>query len=411
MLLTGGLVDPGNIAGSRLTSPDQIRSAVIQQLRSQGRDTSGVDQNMTAILQAASPYARALMDRGGLVRWNDAVQAGQNVGSGSGVNVEGMERQAYSGILGAGAGSVRERRALDTIADHAQGVGRGDTADRSRRALTVIRALQTQLQHGDSQGQRNAARQRIQEVITEFERTPGLSREERNAFLAQVTITNNTSVDDMDARAMGAHMMSTGGSGADMFRRFTQTEPNREASIYRRRFEAGARSFANRGGSMGQLFHDVKDEDSLRNNVASLAGNEAFMAGLSESQRDAVTRANRGDRGALAEIANWTQAPGRQDERARERYKKRSFWERLTSFQSEDEYANQETARGTAADRDAERADQGVEDTQRTAVGEGIGAVTDQLAEVTRNLAQVTHNLSTVAESNRVDNLLGRRPE
>jgi hypothetical protein len=66
-------------------------------------------------------------------------------------------------------------------------------------------------------------------------------------------------------------------------------------------------------------------------------------------------------------------------------------------------------ARGTGADRDAERSEQGIEATRRQAGDSGIGGQFDQLAEVTRNLDRVTHNLAAVAESNHVDSLLGRR--
>jgi hypothetical protein len=370
---------------------------------------------MTAIQQAASPYATSLMDRGSLVRWNDAIQAGQRVSAGGGINAEESARRAYSGVLGEGAGNVRERRALDVIADGAQGVGRGEVADKSRRALAVIRSLQTQLEHGGSQEQKAAAQKRIEEVRTELFRTTRMTQEEQNAFMAQMLITNNASLDSMDARQMGAHMMGTGGTGAQLLQRYTNTEDARASDMYRRRFETGVRSLGNEGGSMGQLFRGVTDESSLQNNISSLAGNEAFMAGLNEQQREVVGRANRGDRGALAEVANWAQTRGRTGENARARYLHSAYARWRSSdqsvFDSEEDYVTKEMARGTAADRDASRSDAGVDATQSAAGGQGIGAVTDQLAEVTRNLDRVTHNLASVTEAGRIDNLLGRRPE
>ena len=419
MFLTGGQIDPGNIAGARVVSTEQIRSAVIQQLRGQGWDAaragSFANSNMTAIQQAASPYATSLMDRDSLVRWNDAIQVGQRVSAGGGVNAEESGRRAYEGVLGAGAGNVRERRALDVIADGAQGVGRGAVADKSRRALAVIRSLQTQLQHGGSQEQKTSAQRRIEEVRNELFRTSGMTQEEKNAFMAQMLITNNASLDNMDARQMGAHMMATGGTGAQLLQRYTNTEDARASDMYRRRFETGVRSLGNEGGSMGQLFHGVTDESSLQSNISSLAGNEAFMAGLNEQQREVVSRANRGDRGALAEVANWAQTRGRTGENARARYLHSAYarWRSgdQSVFDSEEDYVAKEMARGTNADRNASRSDAGVDATQSAAAGQSIGAVTDQLAEVTRNLDRVTHNLASVTEAGRIDNLLGRRPE
>lgn len=418
-LLTGGQFDPGNVAGGRIIAPAQIRGAVVQNLRNQGWDAaranSFADTNMTAIQQAASPYATSLMDRSSLVRWNDAIRVGQNVSNGGGINAEESGRRAYSGVLGEGAGNVRERRALDVIADGAQGVGRGETADKSRRALAVIRSLQTQLEHGGSQEQKAAAQRRIEEVRTELFRTTRMTQEEKNAFMAQMLITNNASLDSADARQMGAHMMGTGGNGAQLFQRYTNTEDARAADMYRRRFETGVRSLGNEGGSMGQLFHGVTDEASLQRNISSLSGNEAFMQGLSEQQREVVNRANRGDRGATAEVAKWAQDRGRTGENARSRYLHSAYARFRSSdqsiFDSEESYVNKEMARGTAADRDASRSDAGVAATQSAASGNDIGTVTDQLAEVTRNLDRVTHNLASVTESGRIDNLLGRNPQ
>lgn len=410
-LLTGGLVDPGNIAGSRSTSIDDVRSTFARSMQGRGWDASRsnrfFDENRTTLMQGASSYARAYMDERGLARWNDTIQAGQRVGA-SQQDPENAERAAY-GVLGAGASNVRERRALDTIADSAQGVGRGDTAEKSRRALTVIRTLQTQ-----RTGPRGAAAlQRMREVQEELFRTGNLSQEEKQAFLAQMEITNNSSRGDEQAGLAGQHMLATGRNGAALLNQFTQTEDGRNRETFRRRFRMGAESLGGQGGAMGALFEGATDDESLRRNVTRVAGDEAMMGGLDESTRRDVAAANRGDKDAMGRIANLANRRGRTGEQAERRYDKR-WYARLFSteqsvFDSASDFRRREMARGTGADRDAERSEQGIEATRRQAGDSGIGGQFDQLAEVTRNLDRVTHNLAAVAESNHVDSLLGRR--
>lgn len=413
MFLTGGLIDPGNVAGSRVTSADEMRSAFARTMGSRGWDAARAnryfDENQTTLMQGASSYAMSLMSERGLARWNDAVQAGQRLGGGSRDN-EAAERSAY-GVLGEGAGNVRERRALDTIADSSQGVGRGDAADKSRRALAVIRTLQTQ--YGGPR--EDEARRRIAEVRDELFRSGGLSEDEKQAFLAQMRITNNASRHDEYAGLAGRHMLASGGTGADMLRKFTETEEGRNRSTFQRRFRMGAESLGGQGGALGSIFEGATDEESLRRNVARVAGDEGLMGGLDERTRADVAAANRGDREALGRIANVANRRGRSGEQAERRYDNR-WYARLFSteqsvFDSADDFRRKEMARGTGADRDAERSEQGIEETRRQAGAAGIGGSMDQLAEVTRNLERVTNNLATVAEANRVDNLLGRRNE
>jgi len=414
MFLTGGLIDPGNVAGSRVTSANEMRSAFARTMGSRGWDATRAnryfDENQTTLMQGASSYAMSLMSERGLARWNDAVQAGQRLGGGARDN-ESAERSAYS-VLGEGAGNVRERRALDTIADLAQGVGRGDAADKSRRALTVIRTLQTQY-GGPSEDE---ARRRIAEVRDELFRSGGLSDDEKQAFLAQMRITNNASRHDEYAGLAGRHMLAGGGTGADMLRKFTETEEGRNRSTFQRRFRMGAESLGGQGGAMGAIFEGATDEESLRRNVARVAGDEGLMGGLDERTRADVAAANRGDREALGRIANVANRRGRSGEQAERRYDSRWYMRLFSTEQSvfdfsADDFRRKEMARGTGADRDAERSEQGIEETRRQAGSAGIGGSMDQLAEVTRNLERVTNNLATVAEANRVDNLLGRRNE
>lgn len=412
-LLTDGLIDSGNVLGSRVTSAEELRSVFARTMGSRGWDASRsnryFDQNQTTLMQGASSYAMSLMSERGLARWNDAVQTGQRLGTGS-RSVENSERAAYS-VLGEGAGDVRERRALDTIADSAQGVGRGDAADKSRRALAVIRTLQTQYD-----GPREEeARRKIAEVQSELFRTGGLTEDEKQSFLAQMRITNNASRHDEYAGLAGRHMLARGGSGADMLRRFTETEEGRNRTTFQRRFRMGAESFGGQGGAMGALFEGATDEESLRRNVSRVAGDEGLMGGLDERMRTDVSAANRGDREALGRIANLANRRGRSGEQAERRYDSR-WYARLFSteqsvFDSADDFRRKEMARGTSADRDAERSDQSIEETRRQASGSGIGGSMDQLAEVTRNLQRVTDNLATVADAAHMDTLLGRRPE
>ena len=416
MFLTGGLIDPGNVAGSRVTSANEMRSAFARTMGSRGWDATRAnryfDENQTTLMQGASSYAMSLMSERGLARWNDAVQAGQRLGGGARDN-ESAERSAYS-VLGEGAGNVRERRALDTIADLAQGVGRGDAADKSRRALTVIRTLQTQ--YGGPSEDEDEARRRIAEVRDELFRSGGLSDDEKQAFLAQMRITNNASRHDEYAGLAGRHMLAGGGTGADMLRKFTETEEGRNRSTFQRRFRMGAESLGGQGGAMGAIFEGATDEESLRRNVARVAGDEGLMGGLDERTRADVAAANRGDREALGRIANVANRRGRSGEQAERRYDSRWYMRLFSTEQSvfdfsADDFRRKEMARGTGADRDAERSEQGIEETRRQAGSAGIGGSMDQLAEVTRNLERVTNNLATVAEANRVDNLLGRRNE
>jgi len=399
--VTGLGIDP--IAGQRMVSTGQMGEAFAA---STGRSQEFFNQNQRTVLQGASPYARAFMDSRGLDQWNRAVQATQALG-GASVDIEGTERNVYRGVLGEGANSSRERRALDRISDTAQGVGRGAVAEKSRQALAVIRTLQTQINGPDG----SRARARMREVTEELFRTGGLSQSEQTAFLSQMEITNNSQMNDQDARTAGRDMMGLNVSGKELLTRFSRAEGGRNEATYLRRFRMGAEILGNQGGLMGALFNGATDGASFQRNIAAVAGNEGLMETGTAEERALVRRANAGDQRAIGELANKAQVPGRQGERAEQRFDSR-WYARLFSmnqsfFDTKDSFRRREGARGTPADRDAERSDEAIETTRREARNQGIGGDMDQLAEVTRNLAQVTRSLEHVVESNAVTNLMG----
>lgn len=399
--LTGMGVDP--IAGQRMVSTGQMGEAFAA---STGRSQEFFNQNQRTVLQGASPYARAFMDSRGLDQWNRAIQATQALG-GASVDIEGTERNVYRGVLGEGANNSRERRALDRISDTAQGVGRGAVAEKSRQALAVIRTLQTQINGPDG----SRARARMREVTEELFRTGGLSQSEQTAFLSQMEITNNTQMDDHDARSAGRDMMGQNVSGKELLTRFGRAEGGRNEATYLRRFRMGAESLGNEGGVNGALFNGATDGSSFQRNIAAVAGNEGLMESADAETRALIRRANTGDQAAVTQLANRSTTRGRQGERAEQRFDSR-WYARLFStdqsvFDTKDSFRRKEMARGTPTDRDAERSDDAIETTRREARSQGIGGDMDQLAEVTRNLAQVTRSLEHVVEGNAVTNLMG----
>lgn len=406
----------GNVTGGRIMSQAQIRDAFTRSAQEQGWDRSRAesyfDEHHAQITQASSLYARAYADERGLAMMNDAVQIGQRLRTGGGTDPEADEQRSYAGLLGGGSRSSYRRRALDALADSATGVGRGETNARSRQALTVIRALQAQRTGAGGGEGGELANRRIREVQEEFFKRNNLTEDERNAFLAQMQITNNGRRTDNETQRAGADMLSQNVSGAELLNRAGTWDPARMADASRRRIRMGAGSLAQEGGINAFLYEGVENDPArLQQNIARLAGNQDLLSQGTDEQRQLIAAANRGDRTALARLANVAERRGRVGENAERRYNTH-WWSRLFSmdqsvFDDKEDFARREMARGTASDRDASRSENSVDAMSDAARGAGIGGSMDQLAEVTRNLERVTRQLATVVEGNNMQNLLG----
>lgn len=406
----------GNVAGGRIMSQAQIRDAFTRSAMEQGWDRGRADryfdEHHSQLTQAASLDARAYMDERGLSMMNDSIQIGQRLRTGSS-DIETDERRVYGRLLGDGANSSYRRRALDTLSDTAEGVGRGETRTRSSQALAVIRALQAQRQSTGGGEQGELANRRIREVQESLFRNGNLSEEEKNAFRAQMQITNNGQRNDNETQRLGADLLRRNVSGGQLLTDMEETSPMRARSVFQRRVGLGAGSLAQEGGINAHLYEGVTEQDPsrLQQNISRIAGNQDLLSQASESQRRLIQAANRGDQSALYQLASTAERRGQAGERAGRRYNT-NWWSRLFSmdqsvFDDREDFTRREMARGTASDRDASRSESGINEAQEAARGAGIGGSMDQLAEVTRNLERVTRQLATVVEGNNMQNLMG----
>lgn len=414
----GGLASAavGNVTGGRIMSQAQIRDAFTRSAMEQGWDrnraNSYFDEHHSQITQAASLDARAYMDERGLAMMNDSIQIGQRLRT-SATDVEADERRVYGRLLGDGATSSYRRRALDTLSDSAEGVGRGETRTRSSQALTVIRALQAQRQSTGGGVQGELANRRIREVHEELFRTGNLTEEEKNAFRAQMQLTNNAQRNDNETQRLGADFLRRNVSGSQLLNDMSETATGRASGAFQRRMGLGAGSLAQEGGINAHLYEGVTEHDPsrLQQNIARIAGNRDLLSQASDAQRRLIEAANRGDRSALYQLAGAAERRGRAGENAERRYNS-NWWGRLFSmdqsvFDDKEDFARREMARGTSSDRDASRSESAINEAQGEARAMGMGGQMDQLAEVTRNLAQVTRQLATVVEGNNMQSLMG----
>ncbi len=414
---TYGIADAGNVAGGRVMSQAQIRAAFTRSATEQGWDRSRADQyfdeHHSQLTQAASLDARAYMDERGLARMNDAIQIGQRLRTGGGSDVEADERRVYGRLLGDGANDVYRRRAMDTLSDTSEGVGRGATQTRSRNALTVIRALQAQRQSTGGGEQGELANRRIREVQETLFRDGNLSEEEKNAFRAQMQITNNAQRNDNATQRAGADLLRRNVSGSQLLEDQTAVDTGSISRRYQHRLGLGAGSLAQEGGFNAHLYEGVTEQDPgrLQQNIARIAGSQELLSQASGSQRRLIEAANRGDRTALSQLAGAAERRGRTGESAERRYNS-NWYGRLFSldqsvFDDKEDFARREMARGTGSDRDASRSESTINDAQSEARAMGVGGEMDQLAEVTRNLRDVTRQLASVVEGNNMQNLMG----
>lgn len=436
--LSMGMVDPGNIVGTRQVNFDQLRSAYVQSMRGRSNLSEEAlrqqfDDNRSAIAMQAAPRALlGLTDAGRSEMEQQLTRSSRATGPAG--DFARSEREAYSGILGDNAGDARSRRAFDSVS-RMFGEGFGENAGartRSRELMTSLAILTRQSQRA---GSRDGAQRQIDQVTAEARRR-GMSQSDideasRRVFERQRDLAGNTDLNDALSR------MNMGGSGADVLTRVGRTMQGAQDVANDRLITSGASILGRQRGQLGRLFSGVAsgdrfDVNQLRANVNRLSSDELAQLQEQDPETARLVRQMQGGnerqrREALGGILNVAQGQGQRQEGARRRAhelgwggrlranwnEQRGFWGGLSNafngmFESEEDFATRHAGgSGTRADDAAVRETNDASGMENHAGGAGIGRASDRLLQAAREISEAARNLNGTAQSGQLDSMMG----
>lgn len=433
--LSRGMIDPGNIAGSRQTNFNQLRDAYVGSMhgRSDMSDEQlrrHFDANRSTIAMQAAPMALLMTTRGGRSELESQNARAAGI-SDPMASRESSERDAYSGLLGSEAGNSRSRRAFDSLDKmFGEGFGSNQSArDRSRQLMTSLAILNVRQEKGGARGE---SHRQMQAVVAEARRR-GMSETDVNEAVRRVA-GKSQSFANIDGLDEVAQHMNVSGSGGALLDRVAGTERGRTQTSLDATLGAGAGILGRQRGQLGRLFSGVSnggnfDRQQLMTNLTNGHVDLEELAeqnpGLARLVRQYQNGNERQRNGALAGIEQAAFGQGerfnRMEARAHEMGRSgraREGWRRGRGLgaifgairgaaANDTEWARDQLRGGTHADDDAIRQSGDIDSMQSGAESAGIGGASDALLRAARSLEEATKNLNGTANSGILDSLMG----
>jgi len=413
-----GVVDPGNIAGSRAMTESDFRGAFMNSMRGSGVGQDELnrrwgEQRETIAQQAAFMRNLEVHTEAENEAWQSTGAFASRFGRRGGVlgRVREREQGAYRSLLG---DVGREgQQGFQSVMDRVEGLGQAGTAryDRTRRLAGVFVQARLAAQTG-GQGGRDRANELIRRA-TEQAAAQGLSATDiadvgHRAEGLSAEFAGNEAA-QVGARGFVAHAGASGDPMAALGSQETALDQGRAV----RRVGSGYASLATGGGVL---------QDVLRGTSADSYNEEEVrgkLAGMTRTQLDRLRREGRGgqrmadliQRGNFQEVNAIAGRRGEQAEQLRSRYdQEESSWFRRalgTDEGARERYVQEHLQTLSGRERDLDRQSRDSEGAESAVRGAGIGGAADALSRVTTDLAEVTRNLRDVTTNGQLDRMVG----
>lgn len=421
MALTGGMIDPGNIAaGSGGTRGTDLRAAYIRSATAAGgmdmrTAASNWDRNSTAIMQLGSRSALEVMTPEQRERAQASLR--MNVSGGRTGSFEEAtreeERRGVSTLLGSRA-STSEGEAFAREMQGTQAVGNTDEKRERSRAYTMARA---QLIAVASTG--GTGSQRAQQQLTELRETA-----RRQGFSHQ-------EIDQMDSAAGGRAASIRTGPGLDRARQFAARQSGATGAQIlsgtiqgsrqiregqgARLVASGVESAAAGSGPLADIFQGMNtrnfDSGMMQDRIRGVTDDQIAELRRTGQGRvaDMLSRARNGDERAMGQFREHLTHGGERRERIRTEVEEgMGLGGRLLN-----RFTNRGTdriadllGRTTVMDSEAERQQTRTDQSQAAAQAAGIGGGGDQLVQASRSLEEASRMLRDTVQGRGLDGLV-----
>lgn len=426
-MLTGGLLDPGNIAGGRAFNPHAIRDAYVNRMvqggtMSQSAAESMYRRNATGIQQTASQEFRMLATPEEL---RNATAAGALAGRGTpgrsmASQADEISDEGFRGIYGddlkssTHTGGIAQRRLISEMDNNWRGVGRTpEEILRNRGTMTSMATLRAVIRGGNKDEARRAQTQ-LGAVMRDASRR-GV---DVGAMYSQVERYRGDASQQARQLELGRSLGNR--SGEDIARAFGNNSLTEAQSEGIRDEGHGYERLANQGGILAKIYRTdgrTSTQAEVAQNMRNLTDDErSQLARQSRTQAEIARKAARGEN-IDNDVSGAGRALGVAEKNARRSFQNseqermapmraiRSIGRSLGLLDTEDEAVNRAVSGGTRADGSAIDQTGDAAAAQEAARAAGIGGVNDQMVEAARDLKRAAELFSSVVESGALDSL------